>query len=483
MSLILYNTITGKKEPFTPMEPGIAKMYVCGPTVYDHSHIGHARGVVVFDVLNRHLKALGYKVIYVRNFTDVDDKIIARANEEGVGFLDLANRHIDSYHRDMDALGALRPDHEPKATEHIREMIADIQELIERGHAYAAGGDVYFDVTSYPQYGMLSNRNIEDMKAGARIQVDDRKNHPLDFALWKESKPDEPWWDSPWGKGRPGWHIECSSMSDRLLGAEFDIHGGGQDLIFPHHENEIAQAAGLGRTFARLWMHNGMVRVNNEKMSKSLGNFFTIKDVLDNFEPEVVRFFLISKHYRSPIDFSDEALREAKRSLDRGYRSLQEAAPHTGDQAGTPLPAVDEIQTRFREAMDDDLNTAKAIGHIFEAIRELNRHLDNARAGQADRETIGAWQSAVLEMSGTLGILQQNPEDWFKTKSEPGADSAASGSVGTELSNEKIEEMIEARKTARANKDWAEADRIRDELKSLGVVLEDSGRETRWRFE
>ncbi len=482
MSLVIYNTMTGRKESFTPVEDGKAKIYVCGPTVYDHSHIGHGRAVVVFDVLYRHLQRLGFEVTYIRNFTDVDDKIIVRAREEGIGFLDLAEKHIRSFHEDMDALGVLRPDFEPRATEHIQEMIADIQSLVDRGHAYPVDGDVYYNVSSYPEYGRLSGRNIEDMRAGARIEVDDRKQNPLDFALWKESKPGEPSWPSPWGAGRPGWHIECSSMIEKYLGPEFDIHGGGHDLVFPHHENEIAQAAGLGRKFARYWMHNGFVRVNNEKMSKSLNNFFTIKEILAGYHPEIVRFFLLSKHYRSPIDYSEDGLLETKRGLDRAYRALQGAVdlgvkPAQDGQS----PETNEITERFLTAMDDDINTARAIGCIFEGVKELNRLLDEARDGKTNIDSVKAWTSSIIHMGETLGILNQAPAEWFSRRAA--STDADSDQRNDALSAEKIEALIIQRSEARSNKDWAEADRIRDELKAKGVVLEDVGGETRWRFE
>ena len=483
MSLVIYNTMTRQKEPYIPVEEGKSKMYVCGPTVYDHSHIGHARAAIIFDVLYRHLLDLGHEVSYVRNFTDVDDKIINRANEKGVGYQELAQTFIDSYHEDMDALAVLRPTLEPKATEHIEEMIEDVKSLIITGYAYQVDGDVYYDVSRFPAYGRLSGRNIEDMQAGARIEVDERKRNPLDFALWKQSKPGEPSWPSPWGDGRPGWHIECSSMSKNYLGPEFDIHGGGLDLIFPHHENELAQSKGLGRNFARYWMHNGFVRVDNQKMSKSLDNFFTIKEILAQFDPEVVRMFLLSKHYRSPIDFSEEGLFEVGRGLDRSYRSLQAAAELVAGAETETTEVNPEIKSRFREAMNDDLNTAKALGHIFEAVKELNRLLDEARAGRADLPLINSWVAAIKDMGGVLGILNRDPLTW-KGPSNLGGDRQSDGfqdKIG--LSAEEIEEMIVKRQEARSQKNWAEADRIRDELKSRGIVLEDAGGQTKWRIE
>lgn len=479
MALVIHNTLNGKKEEFTPIEAGKVKIYVCGPTVYDNSHIGHARAVVVFDVLVKHLKDSGYEVTYVRNFTDVDDKIINRANENGEDYLEVAEKFIKSFHEDMDALGAARPDIEPRATNYINEMIADIQSLVESGHAYQAGGDVYYDVTSFDKYGSLSGRTLEDMKAGARIEVDERKHSPWDFALWKESKPGEPSWPSPWGNGRPGWHIECSAMSYNLLGAEFDIHGGGHDLVFPHHENELAQSAALDRSFARYWMHNGFVRVDHQKMSKSLKNFFTIKEVMEKFDSEVIRLFLVSKHYRSPIDFTDEALKETNRSLDKAYLALR-GADDLGVAPDKPIEGpAGEMLDLFREAMDDDLNTAKALGRFFEAVRELNRLIDEARTAGPDLDVMGAWYAAIKIMGATLGILNRAPAEWFER--EAAAASGEGDDAGPSV--EKIEEMVTARTEARAAKNWAEADRIRDELKSWGVVLEDGGGQTRWRME
>ncbi|MEW5724420.1 MAG: cysteine--tRNA ligase [Thermodesulfobacteriota bacterium] len=477
MTLVLYNTLTRRKEPFTPVEDGRVKIYVCGPTVYDHSHIGHARSVIVFDVLVRYLRNLGYQVTYVRNFTDLDDKIINRANEEGVDFRELARRYIESYHRDMDALGALRPEHEPRATKYIGQMTEAVQALLEKGHAYRVDGDVYYDVASSPGYGRLSGRTLEDMRAGARVEVDERKKNPWDFALWKESKPGEPAWPTPWGPpGRPGWHTECLVMSHGLLGDEFDVHGGGLDLVFPHHENELAQAEALGRRFARVWMHNGFVRVNNEKMSKSLKNFFTIKEVLERFDPEVLRLFLLSKHYRSPVDFSDETLEETARGLDRAYRSL-ELAEHQGvDPSVSPIrPDTKSILAAFNEALDDDLNTAKALGRVFEAVRELNRIFET-ETGAADLDQAAALVAAIREMGLVLGLLERPPSDYFGAKADKGL-------AESELTPERIEELIRIRAEARGRKDWAEADRIRNELKARGVILEDAGGQTRWRLE
>jgi cysteinyl-tRNA synthetase len=443
--------------------------------VYDDSHIGHARAFVIFDVLIRHLKASGFLVTYVRNFTDLDDKIINRAAETRMDYLELAEKYIQSFHEDMEALGTIPPQLEPRATQHIPRMVADIQALVKRRYAYVIDGDVYYDVARFPEYGRLSGRTLEDMKAGARVEVDLRKRNPWDFALWKSSKPGEPSWESPWGPGRPGWHIECSVMSEQYLGPDFDIHGGGHDLIFPHHENEIAQSAGLGRGFARYWMHNGFVRVDDQKMSKSLNNFFTIKDVLKECHPEALRLFLLSKHYRSPIDFSDEALRENTRSLERIYRTLQEATEVGATLAeDRQIEETSELRTKFLEALDDDLNTAKALGHLFEVVRELNRLLDEARIGQADLNRIQGWAAAILSLGRILGLLFPTPAEFIGWQQ---------AQVNETLSPEKIETLISLRTEARARKDWAAADRIRDELKAKGVILEDKGGETRWRIE
>lgn len=472
----LYNTPKRKKEPFTPLKDGEVKLYVCGPTVYDDSHIGHARCYVVFDILARHLKSKGLKVTYIRNFTDLDDKIIERAAQKGIDYLELAETYIKAFHRDMDALGLMRPDEEPRATEHIEYMISDIKELIEKGYAYQGGSDVYYDVARFSDYGCLSGRDIEDMQAGARVEINTDKRNPLDFVLWKESKPGEPSWESPWGPGRPGWHMECSAMSGHYLGPEFDIHGGGSDLIFPHHENEIAQAVPLGRNFSKYWMHNGFVQVNHQKMSKSLKNFFTIKEVLVKFHPEVLRLFVLSKHYRSPIDFSDQALSDIATSLDRVYRTLKKVRAIVGDTESDPTgPDTEKLTTLFAEAMDDDLNTARALGYVFEALRELNRLIDDSRGAEADIERIKNFYLAIRKMGAVLGVMTSDPAKFLDDKT------AKQLSAST-LSAEAIEEMIKARTTARTEKNWAEADRIRDELKDLNVILEDVGGETRWRI-
>lgn len=467
--LKLYNTKSGQAEEFKPLDAQRVTLYACGPTVYDNAHVGHARASAAFDILVRHLKASGYTVEYARNYTDVDDKIIKRAKEKKIDWRELAQTYIDSFSQDMRAIGCLEPDHCPRATEYINEMIEDIQSIINNGHAYSVDGDVYFDVPAYRAYGQLSRREMDDQEAGARVTVDERKKNPADFALWKSAKAGEPSWPSPWGEGRPGWHIECSTMSHRLLGAEFDIHGGGQDLIFPHHENELAQSGSLGRPMARLWAHNGFVRLNNEKMSKSLGNFFTVKDVLEKFDGEVLRFLLVSKHYRGPLDFSDEALREAEKALERIYRALEAAEDLMGDSEALAfnMSQVQPYRDKFNEAMDDDLNTAKALGVVFDVVRALNKA---ATAGDL-QETAGCY--AVLKIMGDeLALWQREPKDFF---------AAIDAFKKSDITPEKIENLIIARAEARSAKNWAEADRIRDELAANGIALEDKSGVTTWK--
>jgi cysteinyl-tRNA synthetase len=423
---------------------------------------------VAFDLLVRHLQNLGLTVTYVRNYTDVDDKIIRRAEETGEDWRTLAQRHIDSYGEDMEALGCLEPTHAPRATDYIEAMIEDIRAIVDRGLAYQAGGDVYFDVAAYPAYGRLSRRTLEEQEAGARVAVDERKKSAADFALWKAAKPGEPSWPSPWGPGRPGWHIECSAMSFRLLGAHFDIHGGGLDLIFPHHENELAQSGALGRPLARFWAHNGFVRLNNEKMSKSLGNFFTVKDILKKFDGETLRFLLASKHYRGPLDFSDEALSEAERALERVYRALAAAEEVMGDSEAQPSDAARAFLDKFQEAMDEDLNTAKALGVVFDLVRVLNKAVQEGRP----RET-AAFYAALESMGERLALWRKEPAVFFKTLNPGREDRPAPG---------EIEELVAARAAARSARNWAEADRIRDELLARGVLLEDKSGATAWKF-
>jgi cysteinyl-tRNA synthetase len=478
----IYNTLTGRKEEFIPLTPGKVKMYVCGVTVYDYCHIGHARSAIVFDAIRRYIRYKGFDVTFIKNFTDVDDKIINRAKQEGIPWDAIARKYTEEYYSDMDALGVAKADVEPKATEHIKEMVDIIQGLIERGYAYEVDGDVYFEVDRLPEYGKLSKRDREEMIAGARVEVDERKKHPMDFALWKRSKEGEPSWDSPWGTGRPGWHIECSAMSLKHLGESFDIHGGGADLIFPHHENEIAQSESFtGKPFARYWVHNGFITVDKEKMSKSLGNFFTIKEILDKFDPEVVRLFLLSTHYRSPIEFSDEQLREAESSLDRYYSTILRIHGYLekDDARGGSLNAEKNFEERvlhfrekFEEAMDDDFNTALALGHIFEFIRDVNRFLDGKPSGSSARDLLQKSKELLSEVGKVLNIFGRAPEEWYRSL-------MVAKKIG--LSEKEILEKIQERQDARQRKEWDVADRIRKELEERGIILEDKADRTDWK--
>ncbi len=480
MTLSVFNTMGSRKEPFVPLSPGKVRMYVCGVTVYDLCHIGHARANVAFDIIVRYLRHTGYDVTYIRNFTDIDDKIIRKANQEGIPFAAVTKKYIDAFYEDFDRLGLLRPDAEPKATEHIPEIVALTERLVRDGKAYPVDGDVYYSVKGFPGYGKLSGKNVEDLRAGARVDVDERKNDPLDFALWKASKPGEPAWESPWGPGRPGWHIECSAMSMKHLGETFDIHGGGKDLVFPHHENEIAQSeAATGKPFARYWLHNGFVNVNNEKMSKSLGNFFTLRDVLAQVKPEVLRFFLASSHYRSPIDYSDQSLTEARAGLDRLYRVKEKAeACRAAGASPSPIPPGEDAgpllsaPARFGEAMDDDFNTAAALGHLFDGIRALNRLAPAEPSTERERAGIFLAGYELLDpLFGVLGLLRALSADHFQ-----GAGVAGRMGEGEILAG------IEARRAARAAKQYAEADRIRKELEAAGVLLEDGKAGTTWKY-
>ncbi|NWO06331.1 MAG: cysteine--tRNA ligase [Alteromonadaceae bacterium] len=456
----IYNTLTRQKEEFKPIEPGKVRMYVCGMTVYDYCHLGHARVLVAFDVVTRYLRHRGYQVNYVRNITDIDDKILARADENGEVYSDLTGRMIKAMHEDEAKLGVLPPTDEPRATAFIDDIIAMIHKLISSGHAYAAdNGDVYFAVESFADYGKLSKKKLEDLLAGARVDVQEAKRSPADFALWKAAKPGEVSWDSPWGEGRPGWHIECSAMSAKCLGDTFDIHGGGPDLMFPHHENEIAQSeCATGHTFVHTWMHAGAIRVNKEKMSKSLGNFFTIREILESYPPEVVRYFLVSSHYRSQVDYSEENLEEAGRTLSRLYHALRGITPAKEGE----VPETD-FDRQFAEAMDDDFNTAGAIAVLHQVANEINQFRRDGDAEQARRSA-----AVLVRLGGILGLLQQSPDAFFQ------ADTG-------ELSAADIEAMIQARAEARKAKDFAEADRIRDELLEKGIILDDSREGTSWR--
>ncbi|WP_150304992.1 cysteine--tRNA ligase [Pseudomonas saliphila] len=459
MALTIYNTLSKTKETFKPLEVNQVRMYVCGMTVYDYCHIGHARVMVAFDVISRWLRYRGYDLTYVRNITDIDDKIIRRANENGETFQALTGRMIAAMHEDETRLNVLRPDQEPRASDHIAGMHEMIQTLIDKGYAYAPGnGDVYYRVGKFEGYGKLSRRRLEDLKIGARIEVDEAKDDPLDFVLWKAVKPGEPSWASPWGDGRPGWHIECSVMSTCCLGESFDIHGGGPDLVFPHHENEIAQSeAATGKPYAATWMHAGAVRVDGEKMSKSLGNFFTIREVLEKYHPEVVRYLLVSSHYRSAINYSEDNLKEAKGALERFYRALK------GLPDAAPAEAA-EYAERFAASMDDDFNAPEACAVLFDMVREVNRLKDT------DLQAAAALGAKVRELASTLGVLQLDADEFLQA------------GASNQIDAEAVQALIDARLQARADKNWAESDRIRDQLTEMGVVLEDGKGGTTWRL-
>ena len=453
--LKIYNSLKREKQVFTPIEPNKVRMYVCGMTVYDYCHLGHARVMVVFDMVYRWLKASGYDVTYVRNITDIDDKIIKRAAENGETIQQLTDRFIGYMHEDADALGVQRPNHEPRATEYVLEMQDIIRQLEANGLAYqATDGDVNYAVRKFPGYGKLSGKSLDDLRAGERVEVDSAKQDPLDFVLWKHAKPGEPAWESPWGNGRPGWHIECSAMSSKLLGQHFDIHGGGQDLQFPHHENEIAQSEGANCcTFVNYWMHNGFVRVDNEKMSKSLGNFFTIREVLGKYDAEVVRFFILRAHYRSPLNYSDAHLDDAKRSLDSLYFTLRDVPP-----AAVDIDWGNEFAARFAAALNEDFDSSGAIAVLFELAAEANRQKSGQLSGQ------------LKALAGVIGLLEREPQTYLQ---------AGAGAGG--LDEAAIEQMIADRAAAKKARNFADADRIRDELKAAGIVLDDSPQGTTWR--
>lgn len=467
--LQIYNTLTRQKEEFIPLDVKNIRMYVCGMTIYDMCHVGHARVLVVFDIVYRYLREKygNEHVTYVRNITDIDDKIIDRANENGEDFNALTARFIKEMNQDSEALAILPPNQEPRATLYMDQIIEMVQTLVDKGFAYAAPGnndghgDVYYAVSKFENYGQLSGKKIEDLRAGERVAIDESKKDPVDFVLWKSAKPDEPSWDSPWGKGRPGWHIECSAMSTDCLGHNFDIHGGGMDLQFPHHENEIAQSeAATGEKFANVWMHNGFVRIDDEKMSKSLGNFFTIREVTEMYNPEVLRYFILTSHYRSPLNYSDKQLDNAKAALTTLYTALR----------GMEVSAVETDDTEYhqsvREAMDDDFNTAEVLPVLFDLAKEINRYKET------DSKQAEHYASLLRELAGWIGLLSQEPEIFLHgSQNEQG------------ISVDDIETMIEQRNQARESKDWAESDRIRDVLKEQGIVLEDAGRETSWRRE
>ncbi len=460
----LFNTLTRKKEEFVPITPGEVKMYVCGPTVYNYFHIGNARTFTVFDAMRRYLEYRGFNVTYVQNFTDVDDKIIKKANEEGVTSKDISERYIEEYFKDADSIGIKRATMYPKVTENINEIIDFIKKLIDKGYAYEASGDVYYNTNKFNEYGKLSKQSIEELEAGARIDVNEVKNSPTDFVLWKKQKPGEPGWDSPWGKGRPGWHIECSVMATKYLGETIDIHAGGQDLAFPHHENEIAQSeAFTGKPLSRYWTHAAFLNINNEKMSKSKGNFFTVRDILDEFDSEVVRFFLLSAHYRNPVNFSRELMQQAKNALDRLYNAkenLEHLLKNKGEESmkAGEQEAFDGLlkyKDKFIGAMDDDLNTADAIAAIFELVKEMNTKIDIEASKELIEKSLGLFE----ELTEVLGIVSKKKENL----------------------DDEIERLIEERQKARKERNFALADKIRDDLKAQGIVLEDTPQGVKWK--
>ena len=477
MTIKVYNTLTKQKEEFKPIHEGQVGIYVCGVTPYNHPHVGNARPFVTWDVIRRFFEHEGYDVTHIQNFTDVDDKIINKANEEKVAWDEIPKRYIKSYFEVMDKLNVKRAHVYPKVSDHIPEIIATVQTLIDKGHAYVLDGDVYYRVESFEHYGELSGRNLDDMMAGARVGVDDRKENPMDFALWKSAKPGEPAWESPWGQGRPGWHIECSTMSMKYLGETFDFHGGGSDLIFPHHENEIAQSEGCTgkHPFVKYWLHNGFITVNEEKMSKSLGNFFLVIDILKHFEPETLRFFILSTHYRSPLDFSDERLKEAERSLTRlatAQENLRALAQIPGvgptEESLALQNKVAGFRTEFLEAMRDDFNTALAISHMFALGREINTYYQNVVStnNRPDGKLVNLMSKVFAEMCSIIGVLE-------KTDAEESADAG--------LENALVEMMIGLRQEARQNKNYAQADALRDKLAATGIILEDTPQGVRWK--
>ena len=490
MPIRIYNTLSNQKESFEPLQPGRVYMYVCGITAYDLCHVGHARSAIVFDVIYRYLEYRGFEVVCVRNFTDIDDKIIKRAQEEGAESHVIAERYIQAFYEDMDKLGVARPNYEPRATQFIPEMIKLIEILIEKGYGYQVDGNVYFAVEKFSDYGKLSKRKLDEMIAGARVAVEAGKENPMDFALWKASKPGEPAWPSPWGDGRPGWHIECSAMSSKYLGSTFDIHGGGKDLIFPHHENEIAQSeAAFGKIFARYWVHNGFVNVNQEKMSKSLGNFFTIREVYERYQPEVLRLFLLTSHYRSPVDFSSESMAEAERGLERFYQTIEQVSELAGDLSSSrELPSsedpefnslrnkIESLVTRFQNDMDDDFNTAAALGQLFDLCRALNRFQDSRSPKPApeEKELLAQGVHRLRECANVLGLLQQSPEEFFREQRQ-----MSLSMLG--IDQEEVEGLIAERAQARKEKNWPRADEIRAKLADMSIILEDRAEGTRWR--
>ena len=486
MGIKVYNSWSRKKEDFKEVHPGEVRMYVCGPTVYDHSHIGHGRAAVTFDVIQRYFKFRGYKVNYVRNYTDVDDKIINRANQDRVDAKVIAEQYIRSYEDDMTGLGIEEPTVKPKVSEHLREIIDLIQMLVDKGFAYLSGGDVYYSVRKFHRYGALSRRSLDEMEAGARVEVNEQKQDPLDFALWKAAKPGEPKWPSPWGEGRPGWHIECSAMSAKYLGAPFDLHGGGKDLLFPHHENEIAQSeAAFDKKMVNYWLHNGFVQINREKMSKSLGNILLIKTLLERYNREVIRYFYCSAHWRSPIDFTEDSLLQADEVLDRFYQSFRQIEKLSASEASEPplkddplQAAAEKLGPEFIEAMDDDFNTAKALGNFNEFLRLINQKLEDAKFKNKPGASglLRKSYSELKRLGAALGLLQENPAEYLAREKERGL-------IILGMDRGEPESGIRERAQARAEKNFARADQIRAELLDKGILLEDTREGTEWRID
>ena len=492
MSIRLYNTLTKKKETFEPITAGRVSIYVCGITAYDVCHVGHARSAVVFDVITRYFKYRGYDVTYVKNFTDVDDKIIVKANAEGKTISEISVRYIREHDEDMDALRITRPTVAPRATEYIDGMINLITILLTKNLAYEVDGDIYYAVEKFEGYGKLSGRSLEDMMAGARVDVSEKKKNPLDFALWKASKEGEPWWESPWGKGRPGWHIECSVMSQHFLGKTFDIHGGGEDLIFPHHENEIAQSEGAtGEPLANYWIYNGFVKISSEKMSKSLGNFFTVKDILKNYHPDVVRLFMLQSHYKSPVDFSDEALVEARIGMDRFYsalKAIKQILADCGYFSGITVDKLTEgdrtvydrllsLHDKFKDAMDDDFNTPRAIGYIFDAVRLVNSYMADGKFSVSIQTcfVLDTAKRIIVEVGSVLGLFLDDPDEYFMLDRDREASKRG-------LDIKEIDSLIEERRVARLSKDWKRADEIKRILVGKKVILQDTPTATTWKI-
>jgi cysteinyl-tRNA synthetase len=475
MGIRVYNTFTGKKEEFRPVHEGKVKLYVCGVTVYDHCHIGHARSAIVFDVIYRYFLAKGNEVFFVKNFTDIDDKIIKKSQIESISWKDVAEKYIASFYEDMDALSILRPTHEPKATDHIEDMVALVDTLIKKGVAYKVNGDVYFSVESYKGYGELSGRSLDEMMAGARVEIDEKKRNPLDFVLWKSSKEGEPKWPTPFGEGRPGWHIECSAMSAKYLGLPFDIHGGGKDLVFPHHENERAQTeSATGERFANYWLHNGFVNIEREKMSKSIGNILLIKDFIKKYHPEVLRLFFLSTHYRNPIDYNEKSIEDTSNALHRLYYTLErvDELNRFGPIEPKAYGEAEELEKRFYEAMDDDFNTALALSYIFELSRMINKLLDDDP--KINTPSVLYTNRILISLANTIGLLLDDLASFTSTEKMRHLKR-----IG--LNREALEKMIAERAEARKNKDYKTGDEIRDALAGMGIILQDSPKGTEWR--